>query len=232
MSLTRLIVGAIAERLRAAVEPLIHRLRNPSGPGLNRSQRQFLLGDFRTGLARQVEDAKARYISDQEARRLSLHRSLIRWLEQGEFPGPEAIPYLERLLSEIPRNPTGSELAEHEALVAAIHDLGGDAGTAAEIWQEPDPELTAGIGRNLSRLMDDAGLTVVELAQQSGLELDAVIAYVYGVEELRAEEILRLAAPLRVEPGSFFVGLESFGQVDRDARVEPIVDDDRGGDAR
>ena len=229
-SIAEVAIASIHRRLWAWVEHLGGRFGNR--PGLNASQRRLLLEAFRSELARQVEVAKERHLSDRAARRLSLHRSLIRWLEQGEPPGPEAIPFLEGLLSEIPRNPSGPDLAEHEALVAAVHDLGGDAGAAAEIWDEADPELAAGLGRNLNRLMEGADLTVVDLAERSGIEVDAVIALVYGVEEPGAGEILRLSAALGVEPGAVFAGLECFWHVDREAPVEPGEGGRRGGDPR
>jgi hypothetical protein len=215
------------DKLRSTMELLGYRFRNRRGPGLSRSQRHFLLRMFRDELARQVEDARTRLISDQAARRLSLHRSLVRWLERGEFPGAEAVGLFERMLSEIPRNPSGSELAEHRALVAAIHDLGGDAKTAEEIWQEADPELAAGIGRNLHRLMEEADVSIIELSYRSGIPVDAVIAYAYGVEEPGVRDLLELAHAVGAPgPGALLAGLDSI------CRVDPGARDSQGGDRK
>ena len=163
--------GAIASIRRpwARVEHLGDRFGNR--PGLNASRRRLLLEAFTSELARQVEVAKERHLSDRAARRLSLHRSLIRWLEQGEPPGPDAIPFLEGLLSEIPRNPSGPDLAEHEALVAAVHDLGGDAGAAAEIWDEAElahSSCAAWIGRGSLEGCCRGGPTWYELISPLG----------------------------------------------------------------
>lgn len=50
-----------------------------------------------------MEDAESHAFSDEEANRISLIRSLIRWLEDGELPGPDVIQYLERQLGGIRR---------------------------------------------------------------------------------------------------------------------------------
>jgi hypothetical protein len=111
---------------------------------------------------------------------------MIRWLERGELPGPDAVPLLERMLGSIARDTDERELAEREALVAAIHDLGGDDRAAAEIWRKPaedHPEALAAYGRALHGLMLAAGLTVARLAERADLEPSTVIAYVCGTEE-------------------------------------------------
>lgn len=160
-------------RLLAVLDDLTERLRICDGPGLDRGQRLFLLRDFRQDLADQVDDAEHRGISERGAARLMTTRSMIRWLERGELPGPDAVPLLERMLASIARNTDERELAERETLVAAIHDLGGDDRAAAGIWREPaedDPEALAAYGRALHGLMLAAGLTVAELATRADLE--------------------------------------------------------------
>jgi hypothetical protein len=66
------------------------------GRGPKSGQRRFLLRDLRLVLESAVEDAERHAISDEDANQLSLLRSLIRWLENGELPEPAVIPYLEK----------------------------------------------------------------------------------------------------------------------------------------
>jgi transcriptional regulator with XRE-family HTH domain len=186
--------------------------RGTSGTGLDRTQRVFLLEGFRQDLADQVDDAEHRGITEKGAALLSLTRSLIRWLERDEPPGPEAVPLLERFLGTIARNPDEHESAERGALVAAIHDLGGDDRAAAEVWREPaqdDPEALAAFGRTLHRLMGEADLTVAGLAHRAKVEPSAVVAFLCGTEEAKTSETLRLAGALGVPVQALFEGLQS-----------------------
>jgi transcriptional regulator with XRE-family HTH domain len=163
----------VAERLRRFLDGRIDRLPICDSRGLDRAQRLSLLRDFREDLADQVDDAEHRGISERGAARLTTTRSMIRWLERGELPDADAVPLLEGMLASIARNTDRRELAEREALVAAIHDLGGDDRAAAGIWREPaeeDPEALAAYGRALHGLMLAAGLTVAELADRADLD--------------------------------------------------------------
>lgn len=193
-------------RLRAVLDRLIGWLPIRDRAGLDRMQRLFLLHDFREDLACQVDDAEHRGISERGAARLTATRSLIRWLERGELPGPDASPLVEAILAGIARNTDDRELAEREALVAAIHDLGGDDRAAAGIWREPaeeDPEALAAWGRALHGLMMDAGLSIAELAARAGVEPSALVAYVCGTEEARFIETLWLLDVIGVSPDEF-----------------------------
>lgn len=194
------------ERLWGFLDDLIDQLRVCDSRGLDRAQRLALLGGFREDLADQVDDAEHRGISERGAARLTTTRSMIRWLERGELPGPDAVPLLETMLGSIARNTDRRELAEREALVAAIHDLGGDNRAAAGIWREPaeeHPDALAAYGRALHELMVDAGLSVEELAERAEVEPSAVVAYVCGTEEARFVETLWLLDALRVTPDEF-----------------------------
>jgi transcriptional regulator with XRE-family HTH domain len=196
----------VAERLRGLLDELIDRLPTRDGPGLDRRQRLFLLRDFREDLACQVDDAEHRGISERGAARLTTTRSMIRWLERGELPGGDAVPMLERMLGSIARDTDERELAEREALVAAIHDLGGDDRAAAAIWREPaeeDPEALAAYGRALHGLMLASRLTVAELADRAGLEPSTVVAWICGTEEARFVDTLWLLDVLGVPPDDF-----------------------------
>jgi transcriptional regulator with XRE-family HTH domain len=207
---------SVAERLRGFLDALIDRLPICDSRGLDRAQRLSLLRGFRGDLADQVDDAEHRGISEKGAARLTVTRSMIRWLERGELPGPDAVPLLEGNLASITRNTDERELAEREALVAAIHDLGGDDRAAAGIWREPareHPDALAAYGRALHGLMLAAGLTVAELADRAGLEPSTVVAYVCGTEEARFVEALWLLDALDVPPDEFAGRVD--GELDR-----------------
>ncbi|HEY5333502.1 MAG TPA: hypothetical protein VIJ21_08145 [Solirubrobacterales bacterium] len=92
--LARFLFLTLANRVRELLGDLAVRLRG--GRGLKSGQRLFLLRDFRLELQTAVQDAESHAISDEEANRISLIRSLIRWLEGGELPGPDAILFLEK----------------------------------------------------------------------------------------------------------------------------------------
>jgi len=196
----------VAALLRGLLDELVGWLPICDSRGLDRKQRLFLLRDFREDLACQADDAEHRGITETGAARLTTTRAMIRWLERGELPGPDAVPLLERMLASISRNTDERELAEREALVAAIHDLGGDDRAAAGIWREPaeeDREALAAYGRALHKLMLAAGLSVAELAASADLEPSTVVAYVCGTEEARFVETLWLLDVIGISPGEF-----------------------------
>lgn len=173
-----------------------------SGGRLRAMQRFRLMDTFRGERDALVNDAEKRGISEEGAERLSLIRSLMWWLDCPAIPpAPDAVPFLEKLLGNIDREPDERELDEREALLAAIHDLGGDDVAAALIWgPAPEPEPLARYGAAVQRSMRRAGLTVPELAERSGLEPSEVVEFIYGTREARAEETLRLAGALGVSP--------------------------------
>lgn len=212
----RYLLLSLARRAQEALGDLAVRLRG--GRGLRSRQRSFLLEDFRLELETAVEDAERHALSDEEAGRISMIRSLIRWLERGEVPGPEAIPYLEKQLGGIGRHPSEHEMVERAALVAAIYELGGNGRIAAGIWRRPDPEVLRGFGRTLHRLMRRADLTVAELADRADLEPSAVVAYIYGTEQPRLEEVLKLAGAIDVEPDVLLQGAASVVAKERPGR--------------
>jgi hypothetical protein len=184
-------------------------VRLRGGRGLSSGQRLFLLRDFRLDLEAAVEDAERDAIPDEEAGRITLIRSLIRWLEFGDSPGPAAIPFLEGQLGGIGRDPDDQEAAERTVLVAAIHELGGDDRAAAGIGPKTDPDLLRGFGWTLHRLMRQADLTVAEVARRSDLEPSEVVAYLYGTEEPKLEEIADLALAVGVGPSVLVKGAVS-----------------------
>lgn len=125
-----------------------------SGGRLKEMQKFRLMDTFRGERDALVNDAEKRGISEEGAEQLSLIRSLMRWVDcPAAPPGPDAVPYLEKLLGEIDPDPDDSELDERAALLAAIHDLGGDAEAAALIWGSgPEPELLARYGAAVQTL--------------------------------------------------------------------------------
>jgi hypothetical protein len=202
------LAAAVATRLRRLHRACIDFLDNRDGR-LTAMQRFRLMDVFRGERDALVEDAEERGISDEGAARLSLVRSVIRWLDREVPPGPDAVPFLERLLADIYPDPQDDELSDREELLAAIQDLGGDHEAAARIWRAPpDPEPLADYGLAVHREMRRAGLTVAELSALAELEPSLVVALIYGTEEARASETLRLAGALGVEPGEFVNAME------------------------
>jgi hypothetical protein len=185
------------------------------GRGLKPGQRNFLLRDFRLELESAVEDAERHAISDTDAARISHLRTLIRWLETGEVPGPEVIPSLEEQLRGIHRVADPHEVTERHALTAAIYELGGNGRAAAGIYRKADPDFTRGLGRTLHRHMRRAELTVSELADRAQLEPSEVVAYLFGTEQPGAEEILKLAGAVGVEAEVLLKGAASSAGVRR-----------------
>jgi hypothetical protein len=224
--LARFLFLTLKNRVRELLGDLAVRLRG--GRGLKSGQRFFLLQDFRLELQTAVEDAESHAISDEEANRISLIRSLIRWLEGGELPGPDAILFLEKQLGGIGRHPDGHEVTERTALVAAIYELGGNGRAAAGIWRKPDPDLLRGFGRTLHRHMRRAGLTVAELAGRADLEPSEVVAYLYGTEQPKLEEIVGLAGAVGVRAEVLLEGAMS-GASERPGR-DAGLNDRSGGD--
>jgi len=221
-------------RLAAFANGLAERLLNGAvrikgGRRLSIRQREFLLRDFRLELESAVEDAERHAISDEDANRISLIRLLVRWLENGESPGPEVIPHLERQLEGIHRRPDPHEVTERKALIAAIHVLGGNDRAAAGIWRKPDPEISRGLGRTLHRQMRRVGLTVSELAERANLEPSEVVAYLYGTEQPKAEELLKLAGAVGVEAEVLLKGA-AFGEGERPGLDAGLNQDRPAGD--
>jgi hypothetical protein len=226
--LARFLFLTLKSRALDLLGALVDRLKGGGG-SLDGGQRFLLLRYWQLELETDVEDAENHAIPDEGARRISLTRSLIRWLERGELPGPGAIPFLEKQLAGIGRNPEVHELAERAALVAAIRELGGDDRAAAEIRREPaPPEVLAGYGRTLHRLMRRAGLTVAELADRADLEPSEVVAFLYGTEEARISETLRLAGAVGVEPQVLLEGAQ-LGSRERPGREVGLNRDRPGG---
>jgi hypothetical protein len=199
------------------------------GRGLKSAQRSFLLRDFRLELESAVEDAERHAISDTDAERISLLRTLIRWLETSEVPGPEVIPFLEEQLGGIHRVADPHEITERYALIAAIYELGGNGRAAAGIYRKGDAEFMRGFGRTLHRHMRRAGLTVAELSDRAKLEPSEVVAYLYGTEQPRAEEVLKLAGAVGVEAEVLLKGAAS-GARERPGRETGLNLDRPAGD--
>jgi hypothetical protein len=225
--LARFLFSTLATRVRESFSDVLARLWG--GRRLSSRQRDFLLRDFRLELDSAVEDAERHAVSDDDADRISLIRSLIRWLENGELPGPEVIPHLEEQLGGIHRRADPHEITERTALLAAIYELGGNGRAAAGIYRKADPDHRRGFGRTLHRHMRRAGLTVAELADRAKLEPSEVVAYLYGTEEPRIEEILKLAGAVGVASDVLMEGPAS-GVSERPGREVGLNQDRTGGD--
>jgi hypothetical protein len=193
------------------VRAVLHRLDDTSR--LTPSQRSWLLDDLQEDLAAMVDDAEDRGVSEKTAREMVVARSLVVWL-QGDGPPPEAdaIDYLERALKAVPRNPGEDELAFRKTYLAAIAELGGDEGVASRLWREPPggPGEGRGLldlqGRRVGELMEQRGLTVGGLARRSGIDTVTLVSILFGLEEMRVEELIRLSGALDVSTEDLFPG--------------------------
>lgn len=181
--------------------------------GLTSSQRSWLLGDLREDLAGMVDDAENRGVTEKTAREMVVVRSLIVWLEGDGAPREgEAIDYLERALKSIPRNPGEDELAFRKTYLAAVGELGGDEGAASRLWRAPPggPGEGRGLldlqGRRVRELMEQRGLTVGGLTRRSGIDTVTLVSIVFGLEEMRVEELIRLSGALDVPTEDLFPG--------------------------
>jgi hypothetical protein len=180
---------------------------------LTPSQRSWLLADLQEDLAAMVDDAEDRGVGEKTAREMVVVRSLVVWLEGDGPPAEaEAIDYLERALKAVPRNPGENELAFRKSYLAAIDELGGDEGVAARVWREPPggPEeghrLLDLQGRRVREFMEQRGLTVGGLARRSGIDTVTLVSILFGLEEMRVEELIRLSGALDVSADDLIPG--------------------------
>jgi hypothetical protein len=193
------------------VRAVLHRLDDTSR--LTPSQRSWLLDDLQEDLAAMVDDAEDRGVSEKTAREMVVVRSLVVWLKGDGPPAEaEAIDYLERALKAVPRNPGEDELAFRKTYLAAIGELGGDEGAASRLWREPPggPGEGRGLldlqGRRVRELMERRGLTVGGLARRSGIDTVTLVSILFGLEEMRAEELIRLSGALGVSTDDLIPG--------------------------
>jgi transcriptional regulator with XRE-family HTH domain len=161
-----------------------------------------LLEDIREDLAAMVDDAENRGITDRATGEMLVIRTLVDWLQGGEPPGIEAIGYLKSTVEAIPDNPDQEEVAQRDAYLAAIGDLGGDEEAAGELGREDVDDRTRPLldfqGRKLRGRMEELGLTVGELARRSGIDKVTLVAILSGQEEMRATHWLDLSEALDV----------------------------------
>jgi hypothetical protein len=206
--------------------------------GLDEAQRAWLLEDVGEDLAALIDDAENRGVTEQAAREMLVIRGLVRWLEGGTAPGSEAIGYLERSVATIPRNPDDAELSYRTTYLAAIGELGGDEEAASRLWREPsgDPEQVRRLldlqGRRIRGLMEERELSVGELARESRIDTVTLVSILYGLEEMRAVEWMRLSEAFDVSLDVLVVGSrrppsgeEAAGRADDDTRT---AEDRRG----
>lgn len=170
---------------------------------LSPDQIAWLLEDVEADLAAMVDDAENRGVTERAAKEMLVIRLLVSWLEgDGALPGAEAIEYLERSVRVIPRNPGKDELAFRKIYLAAIGALGGDEQAASRLWREPSgsPEQIRRLldfqGRRMRELMEERGLSVGELAGQTGIDTVTLVSILFGLEEMRAVEWARLSKAL------------------------------------
>jgi transcriptional regulator with XRE-family HTH domain len=198
--------------------------RRPDGRRhLSPAQRAWLLEDIREDLAAMVDDAENRGVTERAAGEMLVIRTLVDWLQGGDPPEADAIGYLERSVKAAPHDLGEEELAQRNAYLAAIGDLGGDEEAAGELRREGvDEQVRRPLdlqGRRLRGRMEELGLTTGELARRSGIDPVALVAILSGQEEMSAGEWLDLSETLEVPLEWMFEG---------DRFVPPTGPDGRG----
>jgi transcriptional regulator with XRE-family HTH domain len=74
--------------------------------------------------------------------------------------------------------------------------------------EDEDRSLQVHLAANVRLLQESAGLSVVELAEVSGVRRIELERFLRGDEDVRLDVIDRLAKALGVQPGQLFSGVE------------------------
>jgi transcriptional regulator with XRE-family HTH domain len=203
--------------------------RSGEKPRLDDHQRAWLLADSKQYLEALTEDIDAGGVSIATARLITTVGATVAWLEgRGAPPGRPGIEYMGKNLASIYPRPSEHELFQRGVYLAAISDLGGDATAAAAIWREPgglgDPDewakLLAFQGRKLRSLVRERGMTIRQLADRSEIDEVVLISLLFGTEEMRFEEMMRLAGALDVDPARLSEGVRFLSDPDGIGVVE------------
>jgi transcriptional regulator with XRE-family HTH domain len=85
--------------------------------------------------------------------------------------------------------------------------------------------VTEKMGRNLSRLRREAGISQGEIGQRAGLHSTAIGLIERGQRKAQVDTLIRLAGALEVEPGDLLAGIEWKPPAPQHGHFE-ITDDD------
>ncbi len=196
-----------ARSRRLAFEVAIRLLdRIEKGSALDDGQRVWLVRELEAELADQIEDIReTREVpSDRSARETVVTRGVIRWLRNGDDPGPSALGFLEKQ-QEFHRPWQGdSDRAAEAAYAAAIADLrDGDVVSSGAPPQFGDPECRRRVldfqGRRVRELMESRGLTIGGLADLSGDGVVELVAIVLGLNEMAFRDCDLISGAFDVE---------------------------------
>jgi transcriptional regulator with XRE-family HTH domain len=204
-------------------------------PGLDDRQRAWLLEDSKQYLEALTEDIEAGGGNIATAKLITTVRAMVAWLEgRGASPGRAGIEYIGKNLATVYPRPTEHELFQRGAYLAAIGELGGDVAAASNVWRDPaelgDPDQLAKVlafqGRKLRSLMLERRMSIRELAERSEVAEVVLIPILFGIEEMRFEEAMRLAGALDVSPAQFSDGIRFLPDPDGTGAVEIDPDHD------
>jgi hypothetical protein len=214
--------------------------RIAKGSALDDRQRGLLLEEFEEGLDDQIDDVRSGRGADLDergAREMVVTGALIRWLQQGDDPGPEAIPFLERCLAELVGGSSPGELTLQAAFLAAIADLrdGDVSPPRAPVpppmgYPEQRRRLLDYQGRKVRELMDGRRLGIAELSDLSRVDLVTLVGILFGLKEMRLGEWTLLSDALEVDLGAVWEGSRS--SLPRGPATEAPISSRKTSDAR
>jgi hypothetical protein len=107
--------------------------------------------------------------------------------------------------------PSRQERWRRDAYLAAIGELGGDEEAAAKLWRdcvdEPTRVLLDFQGRKLRGRMEELGLTIGDLTEETGIDTVRLVAVLFGQEEMGSIEWTGLSEALDVPLDWMFDGI-------------------------
>jgi hypothetical protein len=198
---------------------------------LDDGQRTWLIGELEAELTDQIDDIRetGEVPSDRGARETVVTRGVIRWLRNGNDPGPSALGFLERQ-QEFHRPWQGdSDRAAEAAYAAAIVDLrDGDVVSSGAAPQLGDPEQRRRMldfqGRKVRELMEGRGLTIAGLAEQSGVDIVDLVAILFGLTEMGLRDWQLLSGALEVDLDAAFIGIRFVPKAGPDGRGIVLIE--------
>jgi hypothetical protein len=198
---------------------------------LDDRQRAWLIGELEAELSDQIEDIRetGKAPSDLGAREMVVTRGIIRWLRNGDDPGPSGFPLLEK--HQGLRRPWqgDSDRVADAAFAAAIADLrDGDVVPAGTPPQLGDPVQRQRMldfqGRKVRELMDSRDLTIAGLAELSEVDIVELVAILFGLTEMALREWELLSGALEVDLDAAFVGIRFVPAAGPDGRGVVLIE--------
>ncbi|HEY0278084.1 MAG TPA: helix-turn-helix transcriptional regulator [Solirubrobacterales bacterium] len=200
-------------------------------PALDDRQRAWLIEQLEAENSDQIEDIRetGRMPNDFGAHELIVTRAVIRWLRDGDDPGPAASFFIEKYVRLYGPRQTDSDRAAQEAWAAALVDLrDGDMVPSEEPVPIDDPENRRRIldfqGRKVRELMEGRGLTIGELADLSGVDIVELVAILSGMTEMALGDWELISAALQVDLDAAFAGIRFIPAARPDGRGIVVIE--------